>query len=201
MLVCRILSVKLGAGRVAPFGWICVGPSLRSSLRSTLSSMRESRFSPDDLRKMTADYERGASRRELAARYGVHPNTITSGLRRTGAETRAGPKRVLTADDEQLLLVAYESGESTAVIARAYGVTPQHVSRIALRLGAIPRRPGLPGRPRVLASIEGRVASDYAAGAGLIELSRRHGAAPETVLRTLKRAGVPRRASSRSKLS
>jgi hypothetical protein len=64
---------------------------------------------------------------------------------------------------------------------------PQHVSRIALRLGASPRRPGLPGRPRLLAGIEDRVASDYAAGAGLIELSRRHGAAPATVLRTRAR--------------
>jgi transposase-like protein len=150
----------------------------------------------DQAAEIAADFQLGATRVELAARYGVHPNTITRALRRSGAPSRPGPHRTLDATQERRVVEAYASGEPTQSIAATFGISAQHVSRIAIAHGMTPRRPHLPGRRRLLMRDEVRasLAGAYLLGDSMRTLARDRGVAYSTVRRALAEAGVaPRR--------
>ena len=151
----------------------------------------------DDVAAIVAEFASGTTRVALAARFGVHPNTISRVQRRSGVASRLGLKRALGGDDELRLVDAYVSGIPTAEIAAGYGISAVHVSRVALKNGALPRRPNLPGRPRILdETTASQVVDEYRDGASIRRLASDHGVSPATVLRVLERAEVPRRARS-----
>lgn len=56
--------------------------------------------------------------------------------------------RFLTSDEKNGVLRLYEEGEKVANIAKQYGIEKSSVSRIAVELGAAPRRPSYFGTKR-----------------------------------------------------
>lgn len=156
--------------------------------------MSRSKLSAEDVAAITAAFDHGASRAELATTYGVHPNTISRLLQRSTATHRKARKRALDADEEYLVLAAYASDESVGTIAARFGVSPQLVSRTAIALGATRRRPGLPGRRRRFDQATSReIADAYRGGATLRALAAEHDAPYSAIHRELERSGVPRR--------
>jgi transposase len=149
----------------------------------------------DQVAAIAAEFARGASRASLASRYGVHPNTITRALRRSDAPKRLGSPRVLDTEQELRLVEAYTAGIATPSIASMFGVSAQHVSRVAIAHGAERRRPGLPGRSRRLdgPDVNASLADAYRRGASIRELARDRGVSTATVWQALAGAGVPRR--------
>jgi transposase len=149
----------------------------------------------DQVATIAAEFARGATRGALASRYGVHSNTITRALRRSGTPKRLGSPRVLDAEQELRLVQAYEAGIATPLIASMFGVSAQHVSRVAIAGGAERRRPGLPGRPRRLngAEMNASLAGAYAGGASILDLARDQGVSTATIRKALASAGVTRR--------
>ena len=157
--------------------------------------MPQAALTEADVQVIVDEFERGATRVDLAARYRVHPNTITRALRRSGAASRLGPKRALDGTGERRLVEAYRRGVPTTEIASELGISAAHVSRVALTNGETARRPNLPGRPqRINAEIALVVGCEYRAGASVHDLASRHRVSPTTGLRTLVRLGVDRRA-------
>jgi transposase len=153
-----------------------------------------SSLSPDDVAAVAAAFDQGFTRTELASTYGVHPNTISRLLRQSGTNHRVARKRVLDTDQERRVVEAYVAGESTRAIGARFGVTAQHVSRVAIRQGAAPRRPGLPGRRRrVDDHASGVLASEYRNGATIHALAADHAVSYSAVYRALERSNVPRR--------
>jgi len=158
-----------------------------------------SRLTPHDIAAITAAFEQGRTRTELASHYGVHPNTITRLLRHSGTSHRNARKRALDPDQEQRLVEAYLAGESVSSIATRFDVTPQHVSRVAIHHGAARRRPGLPGRkPRFDDHAARILATEYQDGATLHMLAADHAATYSAVYRALQRSHAPRRAAHTS---
>jgi transposase-like protein len=143
------------------------------------------------------EFARGATRGALALRYGVHANTITRALRRSGVPRRPGSRRALSAEQELEVVEAYAAGTATQSIASMFGVSAQHVSRIAFAHGVERRRSGLPGRRRRLdgADVNASLVDAYQCGASLRALARDYGVSSATIRQALVGAGVPRRPS------
>lgn len=104
-------------------------------------------LSDEDAAKVAEEYARGVTRGEIAARFGVHPNTVTRVIRRSGIPQRKGRVRVLTGESERRVVDLYAAGLATAEIAAEHGISTQMVSRVAIAAG-IPARRSRPGVQR-----------------------------------------------------
>lgn len=80
---------------------------------------------------------KGARPRDLAAQYGVHPSYPVQ-LRKRGVAI--GGRNPLSAGSKSAIAAEHAAGVSVELIARAYGRTRQHISRIALDNGSCSRR-------------------------------------------------------------
>jgi transposase-like protein len=151
----------------------------------------------DQVTAVADEFARGTNRGALASRYGVHPNTITRALRRAGVPSRRGSPRALSAEQELEVVEDYAGGIATQSIATRFGVSAQHVSRIAFAHGVERRRSGLPGRRRRLdgADVNASLVVAYQRGASLRALARDYGVSSATIRQALVGAGVPRRPS------
>lgn len=148
----------------------------------------------DDVAAIVTAFNRGATLTDLATAYNVHPNTISRLLRRSGAERRGARKRVLDPEQERRVYDAYLAGETVTSIATRFAISPQHVSRVAIRQGAQPRRPGQPGRrPHFDRTACTALAAQYQNGASIRTLAADHAASRSAVHRALERSGIDRR--------
>ena len=106
------------------------------------------RLDEDQVRRIAAEFERGATRGEIAEAFGVHASTITRALKACGAESVRGARRKLSSSDQAEIVSDYGRGGSISELAERFGITRQYVSQIAISGGAAPRRPNQPGRAR-----------------------------------------------------
>lgn len=155
------------------------------------------RLDEDQVRRIAAEFERGATRGEIAEAFGVHASTITRALKACGAESVRGARRKLSSSDQAEIVSDYGRGGSISELAERFGITRQYVSQIAISGGAAPRRPNQPGRARCFGDpdIAVELPNSYRDGASLRQLARDHRVAHTTVRTALIAAGVPRRAS------
>lgn len=151
-------------------------------------------LSDEDAAKVAEEYARGVTRGEIAARYGVHPNTVTRTVRRLGVVQRRA--RASRLSDHAIMRVTelYVAGVPTTAIATEVGASSQLVSRVAIAAGANPRRPYRSPSARALDAADiATMAEAYRSGATARELAKAYGVTHPTVLRHLARRDVPRR--------
>lgn len=103
------------------------------------------RLRPQEVVELAAAYGPGATTRELAARFGIHRNTVATHLERVGVQTRAG--RRLSPGELDLAARLYEEGWSATRLAKKLGVS-DHTIRAALRKAGVRIRCGL--KPRLV---------------------------------------------------
>lgn len=87
------------------------------------------RLSPAALDSIVAEYEKGASSRDLAARYGISKHAVIDLLRSRGVSIRRQPL-----PPEQVAEAAqlYESGLSWVKVGEALGISPRTIHRTLL---------------------------------------------------------------------
>jgi transposase-like protein len=104
------------------------------------------RLQPQELADLAAAYEAGATTHELAARFGIHRNTVSAHLERADVTTRT--RRGLSPDDVDEAARLYHEGWSGARLAKKFGVS-DHTIRATLRNVGVRIRPrrGGPGWP------------------------------------------------------
>ena len=73
-----------------------------------------------------ADYRAGATVYQLAAQYGVHRQTVSRILKRSGVTMR---RRTLSAEEVAQLLHAHQQGDSIQSIAQRFGIQPSTVRK------------------------------------------------------------------------
>jgi len=103
---------------------------------------KQTRVKTDLAAQLVAEYQAGATCYQLAERHGIHRNTVTKHLRRTGIRLRLDG---LTAQQIEQGIVLYTSGHSLARIAQQFGVTANTV-QARLKEAGVPMR-DTHGRP------------------------------------------------------
>lgn len=137
-----------------------------------LSNQSDVALTPDGIRKLAAE-EGGLVPTEEPAAFKIH-----------GLEARLGPEAVAK------VVSQYESGESATSIAKNLGVAPSALLRLLVRKRVVVRKHGLtPEKDTILGD-------EYAAGATMAELEKKHQLSHGAVIRALRRAGVETRPSA-----
>ena len=103
----------------------------------------QKRLRPDEVRQLLIAYAAGATGRVLAARFGIHPTTVTAHLTRHGTGPRT---RGLRPDDIAEAVHLYDEGWSTARLGQRYSVSARTINAGLRAAGATIRAPGRPRR-------------------------------------------------------
>jgi DNA-binding CsgD family transcriptional regulator len=119
------------------FAQVLATPARRVPKRQSAQPQR--RLKPSEVDTLVALYEAGASHRQLAARFGVHRETVLEHLKRRGVPGRPNRRKL---SDEQVQAAArlYESGLSLAQVGETFGVNAQTI-RTHLSRAGVPIRP------------------------------------------------------------
>lgn len=139
-------------------------------------------------------YRKGATLRELAARYKVSTQGIRGALNRRGVQRRRPGHRgstvqALTEKREMPVVAAYQSGESVSAVAARHKITEGTVRDI-LRRRNVPLRPA----ERIFTpEQEARIVAEYTAGDTMLEIATRLKVHKGTVRRALQQLEVPAR--------
>lgn len=96
------------------------------------------RLSPEALDSIVAEYEKGASSRDLAAGYGISKNAVIDLLRSRGVSIRRQP---LPPEQVTEAVRLYESGLSLVKVGDALGISPRTIHRTLLAHGVAMRDP------------------------------------------------------------
>lgn len=78
--------------------------------------------------RIVVDYCNGATQQQIAARYGVHVQTIRKVLRDAGVSVR-DHRAVLTRDEIRTIRMAHAQGTSARELSRRYGVAHTTILR------------------------------------------------------------------------
>lgn len=89
--------------------------------------------------ELVVAYQAGATVYELAAKFGIHRNTVGDHLRARGINTQPP---ALTAEETRGAADLYRSGQSLAKIATKYGISPHGVSNHLRTAGVLLRSRG-----------------------------------------------------------
>lgn len=100
-------------------------PTVRSTTRIISGKVR--RLSRDQIDELSSLYQQGQSLPSLAARYGIHPETVKDHLRRDGIPIRPGNQAKLSEEDKDEIAKLYESGLSIHKLALRFSVTDNPV--------------------------------------------------------------------------
>jgi hypothetical protein len=98
--------------------------------------MKSPKDLPDTLR---AEYDAGATLRELAARHGSNMTAVRIILQADGLPLRSRGSRAMPGRTAAIL-AELAAGHARPAVAAAFGVTRQHVQQIAAAHGRTPRR-------------------------------------------------------------
>lgn len=106
-----------------------------SPLGGNISAAKARRTQRDNA--MADDYHSGLTLAQVAERHGVHPNTVSSALKRVGVPVTRGPAAKGVADKDRAAEMArrYLGGETLETIGKAFGVTRERVRQILRKTG------------------------------------------------------------------
>ena len=133
-------------------------------------------LTPDEAAMLVGEYVGGATRKSLAAKYGIHEQTVGAHVH------RAGVKRPVKVTTE--VLAEYAEGVPATVLARQCGVSDETITRHARLAGITPERRRCSPRP-----VE-EIVSSYAAGERIVDIGKRFGIGSRRVRAVLVDAGV-----------
>lgn len=144
-------------------------------------------WTPEQIAAMVAEYQAGATIREVAARAGHGYSTVHGVLREAGVSIRArGRISSFATDKAPELVAAYCRGESLDTLRARYGISRQRVRAVLDEAGVDRRQRLLSWTPEQLAA----VVTEYQEGASARDVAARHGCSPTAVQRALRQAGV-----------
>lgn len=107
---------------------------------AAVTEARQNRMlSPAEVDELVALYERGATERSLAARFGAHRQTVSEHLKRAGVVKR--PKTKMTESMVSRARELYEQGWSGPRISRALGINVDTIYKALKRAGVRMRSP------------------------------------------------------------
>ena len=135
---------------------------------------------------MVDEYAAGATRKSLAAKYGVHEQTVLRQARKAGAKQ---PDRV-TGE----VLAEFAAGVPVEALAKRCGVSAEEIARRA-RLAGVRA-----GRVAPSADMVGEIVELYEQGARIIEIGKRFGMGVRQARQVLVGAGVEIRPRGRRPL-
>ncbi|WP_411157172.1 helix-turn-helix domain-containing protein [Nocardia farcinica] len=101
------------------------------------------RLLPDEVQKLVAQYEAGASIADLARAFGVHTQTVGTHLKRQGVEKRGAFQ--LSREQAELAVNLYADGWSTIEIARHFDIST-NAARLTLVRAGVTLRSSTEGR-------------------------------------------------------
>ncbi|WP_287015065.1 hypothetical protein [Gordonia sp. (in: high G+C Gram-positive bacteria)] len=118
---------------VAPTPVVPTNPQLTQHSRTTSMSRQQRRLSPEQIESLVRDYRDGATASDLATTYGIHRQTVTKHIERSGGKTRS--LRSFEGARLERLITEYQAGLSTEALGRKYGVAGSTVARTLRRNG------------------------------------------------------------------
>ncbi|MFE3984440.1 hypothetical protein ACFXPR_08145 [Nocardia tengchongensis] len=86
---------------------------------------------PDEIRKLLARYEEGASIAELAREFGIHSQTVDAHLKQQGVESRSLLK--MTPEQVEQAVKLYADGWSTSDLAKEFDVAALTIRMTLIR--------------------------------------------------------------------
>ena len=101
--------------------------------RTATISRQQRRLSPEQIESLVHGYRDGATASDLATTYGIHRQTVTKHIERSGGRTRS--LRSFEGARLGRLIAEYQSGLSTEALGRKYGVAGSTVARTLRRHG------------------------------------------------------------------
>lgn len=114
------------------------GPKRRPK-KQIPKKQRQRRLTEDEVDRLVADYEAGASAVTLAKRFGVHRTSVTGYLDRRQVKRRITHNKLTTIDLDEVVRL-YVKGESLAKVGQVFSVDAATIAR-ALRQQGIQLRP------------------------------------------------------------
>lgn len=114
--------------------------SARAGRSDPLPTKANAGLSEDQRAELLGLYEGGASTYELARRFKIRRDMVTTYLKRAGLAVRPGPRLALGESAEREAARLYASGLSLRQIAQRMGVSDNTVLK-ALRAQRVPSRP------------------------------------------------------------
>ncbi|MGW3539566.1 helix-turn-helix domain-containing protein [Nocardia niigatensis] len=126
---------------VAKLGEHLVGDAPRKKLVHRLAPARPEprsykpnrKLSPDEIQKLIARYDGGASIAELAREFGMHTQTVDAHLKRQGVEKRS--LRKMSDEQVERAVQLYGDGWSTTDLAEEFQVAAPTVRMTIIRAG------------------------------------------------------------------
>jgi len=96
------------------------------------------RLTPEQVEQLVADYQVGASMKELAAKWQLHRTTVAAQLRRAGMQLR---RRGISADQLPDVTRLYGEGWSCQRLAERYDCDDETVRQVLKQAGVKLRKP------------------------------------------------------------
>jgi hypothetical protein len=178
------LAVKWGAARSTVVAAIQrAGGALQCSQPRGKRSHR--RLSPATEAEICRLYRAGGEPDGIAARFGIHRETVRPVLRRNGIAMRATPlfKIAVTPEQSRAILARYDAEQGPQAIANALGVTLDAVLGVLKRAG-VPRR--MFRAPSLTSAVHRAICESIVGGAFIREAAARAGVCKFSVLLWLR---------------
>jgi transposase-like protein len=94
------------------------------------------KFTPEFNEMVASDYEAGATRAEVASKYGISTGSVTNIVRRTGRQMRPPPTTPkLSNDIQEEIARKYREGQTTESLASEYGVCRETIRKYVIAQG------------------------------------------------------------------
>lgn len=145
-----------------------------------------------------AEYEAGASRAELCAKYGITEKSVVRAIGRAGGtvEKVKSPLKdkyaALLSDRDTAIRAAYERREPMAAIVAQFGLTPASILKAVKRSGGVARK--VPARGECsngfsMAERDPNIRADYEGRMPMAEIEAKWGLSHGAILEAVRRAG------------
>jgi len=148
------------------------------------------------------DYESGMSSPEVGEKHGCNDKTVCSILKRNGIprRTKKEAQQLFAGHIEPLheaqIIQDYKSGMTSHEVGKRHGCAHSSVILLLKRNSISPRTKQEAGQLRyghIEVLNEAQIIQDYLSGMSSIQVGKKHGCNGTTVVRILKRNGIPRR--------
>lgn len=114
----------------------------RPSDRTVQSVRRQNRLTPDRVRELVAQRNRGVEINELAEQFRVNRDTVINHLKQAGVTGRRWPGRTLDLRQLEEAGRLYESGMNVVAVGERFGVDRRYLRRALPEAGFMLRPPG-----------------------------------------------------------